>query len=190
MVPLISLCRIFALLTVIVIVIVIVILIGAMSEIKQLLHKSSRCNIGQLTCRKKKKEKISRNLFHPKWKRPDIFVDFLRCERCLKGISSARASPRLCFLFWKRHILSKEEGKKHFTFQLPPAPSPRSSSPGLVSKERRKREGMLFTCVAAALPLILLLSFQLPLLCMKQRGRLKAFTGHSDNEERRSSELY
>lgn len=61
MVPLISLCRIFALLTVIVIVIV----IGAMSEIKQLLHKSSRCNIGQLTCRKKKKRENKQKSLPP-----------------------------------------------------------------------------------------------------------------------------
>lgn len=63
MVPLISLCRIFALLTVIVI--VIVILIGAMSEIKQLFHKSSRCNIGQLTCRKKKKRENKQKSLPP-----------------------------------------------------------------------------------------------------------------------------
>lgn len=90
------------------------------------------------------------------------------------------------FSFWKRHILSKEEAEKHFTFQLPPAPSPLASSPGLVSKEKEKKRRDAFH----SLPLILPLSVRLPLLCMKQRGRLKAFTGHSDNEERRSSELY
>lgn len=163
-----------------------------MSEINQLLHISSRFNSGQLTCRlkKKKKKRNKQKSFPPQMKASWYLCGLSVLWTLLKGDFFSTSESRLCFLFWKRHILSKEEGKKHFTFQLPPAPSPRSSSPGLVSKERRKREGMLFTCMAAALPLILLLSFQLPLLCMKQRGRLKAFTGHSDNEERRSSELY
>lgn len=75
-------------------------------------------------------------------------------------------------------------GIKNCPFQLPPAPSP--CHPSLVLKERRERGEKGFS----ALLLILLLSSQLPLLCIIQRSRLKAFTSLSDNEERRSLELY
>lgn len=90
-----------------------------------------------------------------------------------------------CFFFFCfkdiTWFLSRDE--KHCRFQLPPAPSP--CYPSLVFKERRERKKGF-----SALFLILLLSSQLPLLCIIQRSRLKAFTSLSDNEERRSSELY
>lgn len=91
----------------------------------------------------------------------------------------------LMFSLWKRHILSKEEGKNISLFNYPQLLH--LSHPPQVSFPRRRDA---FHCMAAALLLFLLLSSQKALLCMKHRGRLKAFTGHSDNEERRSSELY
>ena len=93
-----------------------------MSEINQLLHISSRFNSGQLTCRlkkEKKEKKISRNPFHPKWKRPDIFVDFLCCERCLKGISLARVSPGYVFSFEKDTFFLKRKEKNISLFNYP-----------------------------------------------------------------------
>lgn len=56
--------------------------------------------------------------------------------RLLKRVSLAHVL--LMFSLWKRDVLPKEGGKKHFTFQLPPAPSPFPSSPGLVSGEKEK----------------------------------------------------
>lgn len=100
------------------------------------------------------------------------------------------------FSLLKRHILSKEEGEEREKKNISLFNYPQLlhlSHPPQVSfpRRKRKREGMLFTLPRQhASLLILLLSFRRPLLCMKQRGRLKAFSGHSDNEERRSSELY
>lgn len=44
------------------------------------------------------------------------------------------------FSLWWRHLLSKEERKekKHFTFQLPPAPSPLPSSSSFQGEERKR----------------------------------------------------
>lgn len=52
------------------------------------------------------------------WKRIDICVAVLVCGRSWRGW------VLVMFSLWKTAILCKEEGKKHFTFQLPPAPSP------------------------------------------------------------------
>lgn len=83
------------------------------------------------------------------------------------GFILAVSESRLCFLFWKKNHKffpkRKEEEKKtfHFFSITPLAPSPLSSSPGLVSKgEREKEKVMLSTRVAASLPLILPLSFR------------------------------
>lgn len=71
----------------------------------------------------------------------------------------------------KIHSLGKKKkgGKK---FQLPPAPWPRPSSTGLVSIEKRGKDGMLFTRTAT--PLILPLSFRLPLSWMKHRKQIES----------------
>lgn len=61
-----------------------------------------------------------------------------RLQQLLKELRRFHCEPCSCLLS-EEDTVSKEEGKKHFTFQLPPAPSPLPSSPGLVSKERRRK---------------------------------------------------
>lgn len=95
------------------------------------------------------------------------------------------ASIQIFFSLKRTHSSEKEEGKSvpfsitpiYFTFSL----LPRSAS-------LRERKQPLFSGVAP--PPSLSNSSRPPLLCMKHRSRLKAFSGHSDAEEKRSSELY
>lgn len=95
-----------------------------------------------------------------------------------------------CFFSLKRtHSSEKRREENQFLFQLPPSTSPSPSSPDLPPSEKEStRRGGRFSL--ALRPLSLSNSSRPPLLCMKHRSRLKAFSGHSDTEEKRSSELY
>lgn len=82
-----------------------------------------------------------------------------------------RRQTWLCFLFDEDTVFLKRREKNISLFNYPQL---LHLSRPLVSKESREREEMLFTCMAATLPLILLLSFSLPLLCMKQRRKIES----------------
>lgn len=98
----------------------------------------------------------------------------------------------LCFFLpGKEYILLKEKmvEKKTFPFSITPS----SFTFSILPTEEKRRGGgarMLFNSIAPPPGLILSLMSWPPLLCMKHRSGLKAFSGHSGTEEKRSSELY
>lgn len=87
--------------------------------------------------------------------------------------------------FWKRRgKISSFFNYPHLLHLLPP--------PQICLPRRKKPAGdgggVLFSL--ALRPPSLSNSSRPPLLCMKHRSRLNAFSGHSETEEKRSSELY
>ncbi len=104
----------------------------------------------------------------------------------------SKSSSGSVFSHLKEHILLKKKRENQFLFQLPPSTSPSPSSPDLPPSEKESSQrwggGVAFSM--AFRPPSLSNSSRPSLLCMKHRSRLKAFSGHSDAEEKRSSELY
>lgn len=103
-------------------------------------------------------------------------------------ISQSR-SGSVFFSLKRTHSSEKEEGKissffnyPHLLHLLPP--------PQICLPQRKKAAGGGGRFSLALRPPSLSNSSRPPLLCMKHRSRLKAFSGHSDAEEKRSSELY
>lgn len=94
------------------------------------------------------------------------------------------------FSHWKEHILLKKKREKSVPFSITPIYFTFSILPRFASLGERKQPegGSRFS--PALRPPSLSNSSRPPLLCMKHRSRLKAFSGHSDTEEKRSSELY
>ncbi len=105
----------------------------------------------------------------------------------------------LFFSLKRTHSSEKEEGKicsffnyPHLLHLLPP---PRICLPQRMKAARGGcggggGGGAAQRIWLALWPPSLSNSSRPPLLCMKHRSRLKAFSGHSDAEEKRSSELY
>lgn len=122
----------------------------------------------------------------------NLFILFTFMPDFTTGPLLIYQNPALVLFFshLKEHILLKKKREKSVPFSITPSTSPSPSSPDLPpsEKESSQRWGGRFSMVFRSPSLSN--SSRPSLLCMKHRSRLKAFSGHSDVEEKRSSELY